>query len=98
MGLFGELVITHIFIRSAYIVSQPANAGARVEPGVERSGTAGIWRSQLHQARGAGGSFLLFTISSSLRLGRSLPPASRAVTINLCSYLGFRCAPPQALF
>src|SRR5262249_33776448 len=35
-----------------------------------------------HQAREAGGSFLLFDITLSLRLGRWLPPASRACTLN----------------
>jgi hypothetical protein len=35
-----------------------------------------------HQAREAGDSFSLFTASSSLRLSRSLSPASRACAIN----------------
>jgi hypothetical protein len=35
-----------------------------------------------HQAREAGGSFSLFSASSSLRFGQSLSPASRACAIN----------------
>src|SRR5215510_8612689 len=50
-----------------------------------------------HQARGAGGSFLLFAISSSLRLSQWLSPASAGLRDKCWTYLGFRCAPPQAI-
>src|SRR5262249_4120030 len=50
-----------------------------------------------HQAREAGGSFLSFAISSSLRLGQSLSPASRACAINPGRTWGSADAPPQAL-
>jgi len=38
---FKLLVITQTYTQSAYVVPQPANAGGRIEPEVERSGTPG---------------------------------------------------------
>src|SRR5262249_15923141 len=57
---------------------QPADAGDGIEPGVER-GSAEPQECCViaHQAREAGGSFLPGAISSSLRLGYWLSPASR---------------------
>src|SRR5262245_49049820 len=63
--------------------SQPADVGGSIKPGVER-GSAEPQEDDVttHQAREAGGGFLLFAISSSLRLRPSLPPVSRACAIN----------------
>jgi len=58
-------------------------AGDRIEPGVERdSAQPQEYGLRAYRAREAGGGFSSFTASSSLRLGHSLSPASRACTIN----------------
>jgi hypothetical protein len=46
--------------------------------------------ASIHRAREAGGSFLLFAISSLLRLGQWLSPAFAGLCDKSLSYLGFR--------
>jgi len=57
-------------------------AGDSIKPGVEPKAEPQEYGVNVHQARDAGGSFLLFANSSSLRLCQWLPPASRAGVIN----------------
>jgi hypothetical protein len=71
-------------------------AGVRIEPGVERaSAEPQEYVVTTHQARKAGGSFLLCAISSSLRLGQSLTHASRAGLINLYRTWGSAALHPR---
>jgi hypothetical protein len=79
--VFIFLVITHILREmNVHILSlrsrrqNRAWGGALAEP--QEYGVSA------HQAREAGGSFLLFAISSSLRLSQWLSPAPRACAIN----------------
>jgi hypothetical protein len=61
---------------------QPADAGGRIKPGVERGNAEPQeYGVSAHQAREAGGSFLSCAISSSLN--QWLSPASQACVINL---------------
>ena len=77
------LVITQIFCAKRMFKFSACGAGDRIQPGVERaSAQPQEYGLRAHQAREAGGSFSLFTASSSLRLGQSLSPASRACAIN----------------
>src|SRR5262249_25648394 len=65
------------------LTSSACGAGGETQPGVERvSAEPQEYGVNTHQAREAGGSFLLFATSSSLRLGQSLSPASRACALN----------------
>jgi hypothetical protein len=66
---------------NVHIFSLRSRRQNRAWGGARQRGTPGYCVSA-HQAREAGGSFLLFAISSSLRLGQSLSPASRAGMIN----------------
>src|SRR5262245_56764211 len=75
-----------------HIFSLRSRRQSKAWGGARQRGTPGIWRNQFQLAREAGGSFLLFALSSSLGLRQSLSPASRAGVMNRSSYLGFRAA------
>jgi uncharacterized protein (DUF433 family) len=80
---FPFFVFTQLFARNGCPHSQPADAGDSIKPGVERvSAEPQECGVSEHQARGAGGSFSLFAISLSSRVGQWLSPAPRACATN----------------
>jgi len=77
--------------------SSACGAGGRIEPGVERSGTPGIWRNHTSSPRSGRQLFVIrhFMI---IEIGPIAAARFAGWDDKSLSYLGFRCAPPQALF
>ena len=73
-----------------HIFSLRSRRQSKAWGGARRRETPGLRHNQFHQAREAGGSYLLFALSLLLRLRQLLSPALRAGVINRSSYLGFR--------
>src|SRR5262245_54999808 len=91
-----SLVITHNFGAKRIFTFSACGAGGRIEPGVERSGTPGIWCEQASSPRSGR---QLFVIRSFIiiEIGSIAVARFAGLRDKSLSYLGFRCAPPQAL-